>query len=290
MPIVVFGGTGSVGSALVELLLRDGADVRVITHSPKRASLLPHRVDAYIGDLDRPESLRGAMRHAEAVFLLVPNGPAETHRGLTALSIVLDAKPETLVYLSADLCLRAPLVPHAGSKLAVEAAIRASDINHTILRPTYFAQNDLIMRDALLRGIYQIPCGKMPLARVDVRDVAVAASNALLGGPGTRRSILLSSRDQPNGEEAAALWSAALGATVAFPDATPEAWAETVRAYLPAWMVFDLVLMYRHFQIAGHPVREQDLEEQAPLLPAGPRPYCDFIEECARDWRRDDRS
>ena len=175
-------------------------------------------------------------------------------------------------------------MPHAGSKLAIEAAVRASGIDHTILRPTYFAQNDLMVRDALMAGVYPVPCGMMPIARVDVRDVADAAAKALVEGAGDRRAILLSSLDQPNGEEAAALWSAAIGTEIVFPDEAPDAWAESVRAYLPEWMAFDLALMYRHLRTAGHPVSEQDLAEQSALLPQGPRTYRSFIEECVRDW------
>ena len=165
MTILVFGATGQVGGALVSALLRQGADVRAVSRSAEKIAALPADVQSHVGDFDDPESLRSAVDGAEAVFLMVANGPTETHQGLTTLSMVFDAKPEHIVYLSSDLSTRAPLVPHAGSKLGIEAALRASGISYTVLRPTYFAQNDLLARPAILEGAYAVPIGGMPLER-----------------------------------------------------------------------------------------------------------------------------
>ncbi|GAB5470986.1 MAG: SDR family oxidoreductase [Rhodospirillales bacterium] len=224
------------------------------------------------------------MDSVDSVFLLVANGPAETHQGLVALSLILDAAIDRIVYLSSDLALRAPLVPHAGSKLGIEAALRASGAAYTILRPTYFAQNDLIARDALEAGVYPFPTGSLPLARVDTRDVATAAARALLDGKGRRKTVLLSGPDKPNGEETAALWSAALGRTVTYREQTPEDWAASVAGLLPPWLIFDLTVMYRHLQDAGHPIDGPVLADQRELLPQGPRGYRDFLAETAKAW------
>lgn len=285
MMVVVFGGTGQVGGALVDVLVKQGVGVRAVGRSADKAALLPAGAIGCVADLDRPESLAAALHGADAVFLMVPNGPAETHQGLTALSMIVEAAPAYIVYLSNDLSVSAPQVPHGGAKLGIEAAIRASGIRHTILRPTYFAQNDLLVRDALLAGVYPVPLGTLPVSRIDVRDVADAVAKALLEGAGEGQSIFLSSMDQPNGEETAGLWSAAFDAPIVFPNESPDDWANGVRWLLPAWLVFDLRLMYRHLQRAGRPVCERDLEAQATLLPHGPRSYRAFIDDCARDWR-----
>lgn len=278
MVVTVIGGTGTVGAALVEHLRGVEAEVRVVSRDPSGVA------GGVQADLDVPESLRAAVDGAEAVFLLVPNGPAETHRALTALSVILDAGVKRLVYLSSDLSRFAPLVPHAGAKLAVEAAIRASGISHTILHPTFFMQNDLMLRDALLAGFYPQPCGLRPLARVDTRDVAEAAARALLDGAAEGETVLISSPDSPNGAETAALWSEVLGREVIFPHETPEDWGRAMAGTMPPWMVFDLCLMFRHFQRAGHPVDPNELKAQTILLPNGSLSYREFARGCARDW------
>ncbi|MEM9222419.1 MAG: NmrA family NAD(P)-binding protein [Pseudomonadota bacterium] len=283
MTILVFGGTGQVGSALVNTLRQSGAPVRVITRSAQKVERLPTGVEGVVADVDKPQSLIPALKGVRAVFLMAPFSQTEAHQGLTSLAMILSAGVKSLVYLSSDLSSRAPLIPHAGSKLAIEAAIRASETHHTILRPTNFAQNDLAVRDGLAAGIYPLPCGRHPIARVDTRDVADAAAKALLEGIGSRRTILLSSPDQPNGEEVAAIWSAQMGTKVTFLDETPEAWARTMRGYMPDWMVSDLELEYRYLQRFGQPITKRDLDDQALLLPDGPRRYAEFVAESCRE-------
>ncbi|MEO1192265.1 MAG: NmrA family NAD(P)-binding protein [Pseudomonadota bacterium] len=285
MTILVFGGTGTVGRSLVALLRAKGAKVRVITRSEERAASLGSGIETVIADMDDPPSLRPAFQGVESVFLLAANSPQETHQGLTTLAIATESPLKHLVYLSNDLSVTAPLVPHAGAKIAIETALGASGIPHTILRPTYFAQNDLLFKDALLAGAYPAPLGSYPVARVDSRDVAQAAASALLEPPAQSRALLLSGLDAPNGEETASLWSAALGQTVHYPNLTPEAFTETAGPFLPAWLTFDLLIMYRIFAREGHPPRKQDLEAQDALLPDGPRSYRSFVEETAAAWQ-----
>src|SRR5207245_11667992 len=74
----------------------------------------------------------------------------------------------------------APHVPHFGSNVAVEAAIAASGIPHTVIRPNNYYQNDEWFRDVMLQhGVYPQPIGEVGLSRVDVRDIAEAAAIAL---------------------------------------------------------------------------------------------------------------
>ncbi|WP_158967853.1 SDR family oxidoreductase [Chachezhania sediminis] len=284
MTIVVFGGTGQIGRALVPQLVAAGKKVRVITRDAEKAAALPAGVEGFVADLDRADTLRPALEGAEAVFLLIANSPIESHQGLTVLSVILDAKPRHLVYLSNDISQRTPIVPHAGAKLGIEAAVRAGGVPYTILRPTYFMQNDAMGKAAIMNGAYAVPCGLKPLHRVDTRDVADAAARALLDGTCEGRAVLLSSGEEQTGPEAAELWSQALGRTVVFPDLTAEEWGEIVKPYMPEWLHFDLMLMYRNLRATGSPARPAEMADQALLLPDGPRSYGAYIAGTAADW------
>ncbi len=285
MTILVFGGTGTVGRSLVEILLAAGAKVRVVTRSESHAADLANGAEAVIGDMDDPAGLRPAFRDVESAFLLVANSPQETQQGIATLAIAQEFALKHLVYLSSNLSVRAPFVPHAGSKVAIEAALRAGGIPHTILRPTLFAQNDLLLKEALLAGAYPTPLGVHPVARIDARDVALAAATALMEMRAKNEAFLLSSPDAPNGEETAALWSAALDRPVVYPQLTPEAFAEGAKSMLPPWLNFDLLIMHRNFRTSGHPVTPKDLDAQTAVLPKGPRGYRTFVEEVAANWR-----
>ncbi len=289
MTILVLGGTGTVGRSLVERLHAEGAKIRLVTRSRERAEGLPSDIEAVVADMDDPPSLRPAFKGVESAFLLVANSPQETQQGLTTLAIAQESPPRHLVYLSNDLTKSAPMVPHAGAKIAIETALRASGIPHTILRPTYFAQNDLLFRAAIQEGVYPVPLGPFPVARVDTRDVALAAATLLLKPRGRNGEIRLSSLDAPNGEESAALWSTSLGRPVAYPNLSPEAFFESAEATLPGWLNFDLLLMFRVFAARGHALREHELAAQRDVLPHAPRSYRAFVEETAAAWNSEAR-
>ncbi len=81
--ILVSGGTGFVGSAVVEELLRRGETVAVLgRHASKIRDRFGERVDAREGDVAEPQSLPPAMEGVDVVVNAVqfPNSPIENRR------------------------------------------------------------------------------------------------------------------------------------------------------------------------------------------------------------------
>ncbi len=69
MRVCVTGGTGFIGGALVDRLLRDGASVRVLARPSPRADALAKRgAEVVQGDLSSAQALDEAVRGAEVVF------------------------------------------------------------------------------------------------------------------------------------------------------------------------------------------------------------------------------
>src|SRR2546427_8143629 len=67
----ITGGTGFIGHRLVKRLLDDGWRVRALVLEPERTRLPEHpRLEPMVGDTTKPESLRGGMDGADAVFHL----------------------------------------------------------------------------------------------------------------------------------------------------------------------------------------------------------------------------
>ena len=110
MTILVFGGTGTVGRSLVEILHAEGAKVRVITRSEQHAVGLASGIEAFIADMDDPPSLQPAFEGVESAFLLVSNSPQETQQGIATLAIAQEFSLKHIVYISSDLSVRAPTV------------------------------------------------------------------------------------------------------------------------------------------------------------------------------------
>lgn len=282
---LILGGTGTVGSQVVDELLGRGEDVRVLTRSAERADELPDGAEVVEGDLGDPDTLDGVFAGADRLFLLNAVTPSELQEGLIALSEAERAGVERVVYLSVQDAERGPHVPHFASKVAVEEAVRRSGIPWTILRPNNFFQNDVMFRQALLEhGVYPQPIGSVGLSRVDVRDIGRAAARALTGSGHEGRTYTLAGPRPQTGEDCAEAWSEALGREVSYGGDDLDAWEEQARQMLPAWMVYDFRLMYELFQEEGLVATPDQMEETREILDRGPTSFRTFAEETAASW------
>src|SRR3954468_6911552 len=180
MTILVTGATGAVGRQVVEQLVKRGADVRALVRDPAKANF-PAGVTVLQGDLLDVDSLRGAFAGVSTLFLLNAVVPDEFTQALIALNLTREAGVERIVYLSvihSDLYVN---VPHFAGKFGVERMIEQMGFKATILRPAYFMQNDLTIKDVVLGyGVYPMPIGSKGLAMVDTRDVGEIAAIELL--------------------------------------------------------------------------------------------------------------
>jgi uncharacterized protein YbjT (DUF2867 family) len=281
--VLVLGGTGTVGSQVVRELLARGADVSVLTRDPKKPH--PPGVRAVVGDLLDPATVRSAFAGMDGVFLLNALSATECHEGLMAVNGARLGAVKKIVYLSVHDVDKAPHLPHFGAKISVEAAIRASGIPFTILRPNNFFQNDNWCKDALLSfGVYPQPIGDAGLSRVDVRDIAEAAAIALTSGGNEGRTVNLVGPDVLTGTSTAKIWGDVLGRGITYAGNDLDAWEKQSSATLPAFLVFDLRLMYAFFQERGLKATAEDVERQTALLGHPPRRFEEFAAETARAW------
>jgi uncharacterized protein YbjT (DUF2867 family) len=283
MNVLVLGGTGSVGSQVVRELLKRGADVSVLTRDVKKA--LAAGVQPVAGDLLDPSTIRSAFAGRDAVFLLNAVSATECHEGLMAVNGARMAGVKKVVYLSVQDADKAPHLPHFGAKLPVEAALKASGIPFTILRPNNFFQNDVWFKDAMLGfGVYPQPFGDAGLSRVDVRDIAEVAALALTTDAAKNETVNLVGPDVLTATATAATWGGVLGRKIAYGGDDLDAWEKASLAYMPAFMVFDFRLMYAFFQERGLRGTPEDVARVTALLGHAPRSFDEFAAETARAW------
>ena len=76
MKVLVIGGTGTVGSAVVAELRARGHEPYVMTRSADKARQLREGTAHVVADLGTPATLPAAFRGMDAAFLLAPVGPA----------------------------------------------------------------------------------------------------------------------------------------------------------------------------------------------------------------------
>jgi uncharacterized protein YbjT (DUF2867 family) len=285
MSVLVIGGTGTVGSRVVHALAARGERIRVLTRSAEKAKSLPEGVEVATGDLLDPGTVRSVFTGAKGVFLLNPVSTTESHEGLMAVCGARMAGVGRIVYLSIHRVDQAPYLPHLGSKVGIESAIRASGIPYTILRSNNFFQNDYWYKDALLGyGVYPQPIGDVGMSRVDVRDIAEVAALALTSDGHAGKTYNLVGPRAHTGQTTAEVWSKALGREIRYGGNDLDAWERQSLAYLPAWMVFDFRLMYAFFQEKGFQAAPEDVESLTRVLGHAPRSFEDFAAETAKTW------
>jgi uncharacterized protein YbjT (DUF2867 family) len=98
MKILVTGGTGKVGTEVVQALLRRGKSVRVLTRN--KEAKLPDGAEVAIGDLLDPDSVRSALNGVDKLFLLVGNVADELTQALLTVAVAREAKLKHITYLS----------------------------------------------------------------------------------------------------------------------------------------------------------------------------------------------
>jgi uncharacterized protein YbjT (DUF2867 family) len=290
MTVLVTGSTGKIGSQVVDRLAKAGADVRALTRSPEKASF-PAGVTAVKGELLDTGAMRVALEGASALFLLAPNEPDELTQAIIALSLARAAGVKGVVYLSVVRSAEYTDVPHFTAKYTVERMIRQLDIPATILRPSYFFQNDVMLKGAVLGGgLYPSPVGSKGVSMVDVGDIAEAAAIELLRRERADRPLPIEiyevcGPDILTGAAIADIWSDILDRDVRYGGGDLDAFENQMRANAPGWKAFDMRQMFRRYQEDGAPASAADVERLTGLLGRPPRPYREFAIETAAAWR-----
>lgn len=292
MTILVTGATGNVGRQVVEQLVKRGADVRALVRDPSKANF-PASVTVAQGDLLDVDSLRAAFSGVSTLFLLNAVTADEYTQALIALNIARESGIERIVYLSvihSDIYVN---VPHFAGKHGVERMIEDMGLHATILRPTYFINNDLSIKDVVRGyGIYPMPIGSKGLAMVDTRDVGEIAAIELLrreqaAEPLPLNRINLVGPDTLTGADVAAIWTDVLGRPIAYPGEDMAGFEQNLRQYMPSWMAFDMRLMGERFVTDGMVPEAGDVERLATLLGRPLHSYRGFVEEVVAAERTD---
>jgi uncharacterized protein YbjT (DUF2867 family) len=291
MNILVTGSTGTIGSLVVDGLAAQGANVHALTRNPDKTSF-PAGVTAVRGDMTDIPSMRAALKQVDTLFLLNAVVADEVTQAIGTLSLAREAGIERIVYLSVLNSDAYTDVPHFTGKYTVERMIEQLDLPVTVLRPSYFMQNDVKLKDGLLQGRYGMPVGDVGISMVDVRDIAEIAVTSLLRRaqaptPLPREVIEIVGPDVLTGNALATLWSGVLGKPITGAGNDLGAFEGFMAGIMPSWSAYDLRLMLARFHTDGMIGKPLAVMILTGLLGHPPRRYRDFATELAQAWQAD---
>ena len=286
MTILVTGATGRVGRQVVQQLVTRGADVRVLVRDPSKADF-PSSVEIVKGDLLDIDSLRSAFKGVSTLFLLNAVAGDEFTQALITLNIARESGVERLVYLSVLHSDRFVNVPHFAVKLGAERMIEQMGFSATILRPSYFIDNEHMVKDVIFQhGVYPMPIGGKGVAMVDARDIAEVAAIELIRreqAPGKLpiETINLVGPDTLTGTGVAAIWSEVLGRPVVYGGDDPSGFEQNLATFMPKWTAYEMRLMAERYVSDGMLPEAGDVERLTRILGRPLHSYRDFAVEIA---------
>ncbi len=184
--VLVVGATGRQGGAVARELLKRGYAVRGLTRSPvsdraRRMSSLG--VEMVQGDLEDPDSLSRALDGVWGVFAMTDfwehGYEGEVRQGRNIIDAAKASGVEMFVFSSVGSADRATGIPHFDSKFEIEEYLRASGLNHAVIRPVSFMENWALAELEVADGVLEDP--RDPQSRtqmISVRDIGRFAAEA----------------------------------------------------------------------------------------------------------------
>jgi uncharacterized protein YbjT (DUF2867 family) len=163
LAVVVTGGTGKQGGAVVKSLLERGHEVRAVrrsTDSAKARELANAGVTLVRASLEDTAALTKVLEGATSLFAMTTplegGTQAETRQGISAADAAKAAGVH-IVFTSAGSANRQTGIPHFDSKYEVEDHIAKIGVRATVLAPVYFMENLHFGKEQLAKGVYATP-------------------------------------------------------------------------------------------------------------------------------------
>jgi uncharacterized protein YbjT (DUF2867 family) len=187
-PILVTGGTGTLGRQVVARLRHAGRDVRVLTrhsHAPGDG------VEYVIGDLATGQGVEAAVAGVGTVVHCAGGAKGDGEKAQNLVRAASAAAVRHIVYISVVGADGVPIVSgvdramfgYFGSKLAGERAIAGSGVPWTTLRATQFYDLSLAVAEQMAKlPLIPVPSG-FKFQPVDTGEVAARLAELALGDP-----------------------------------------------------------------------------------------------------------
>jgi len=278
--ILVTGATGNNGTEIVKRLATARVQVRAMVRNRERANAiaLPN-VEVVEGDFDRPATLLSALAGVERAFLLTNSSERAQAQQIAFIDAARQSGVTHIVKLSQFGAEAHSPVRFLRYHAAVEAALQASGIAYTLLRPNLFMQGLLNFRSTIAtQNTFYAAAGDAKVSAVDVRDIADVTVAALTESGHEGKLYELTGPQALTHAEMAEGLSRALGRQVAFVDIPPEAMREALLGIgFPVWQAEGLVEDYAHYRRGEAAAVTSGVEDATGKAPRS-------FEEFARDY------
>lgn len=209
--ILVIGATGNVGTPLVAELLSRGEKVKAATRNLN--SQFPVGAEAVHLDLSIPDTFEPALHEVDRIYVIEPTGSTDS---LATLAPVIEAAARHGI----KVVLQSAMGVDADESIPmrkVELLLEKLGMPFVILRPNWFVDNFFTYWAAGIRdGQVRLPAGDGKTSFIDARDIAAAATGALITNSHDGQAFILTGGAAHSYTEALELLSETLGRRITY--------------------------------------------------------------------------
>ena len=279
MKYLVIGASGTVGSRIVQSLVRDGRDVRATTHR-KQAVGVKDGVERVHFDLATGEGLAQAFEGVDRAFLLAPPGYADHYKLLAPLVAEAARRKLDKVVLMTAMGANAADTPFR----RVEQALEQSGLRYNIIRPNWFMQNFNTFWLAGIRdhGRIELPVGTAKASFIDAGDIAAVAARLLVTDGVDNRDFDLTGPAALDHAAVARIISEATGREVVYQEIEPDVLRKGLLAGGVPADYTEFLLVILGFLKQGHAERTTPAVRE--LIGRDPIPFERYAREQRAAW------
>jgi uncharacterized protein YbjT (DUF2867 family) len=264
--ILVTGATGRQGGAALRHLGDRGFTCRALTRDPESTqarAFVGRGAEIVRGDMEDPASLSRALEGVYGVYAVqtpYESGvEAEVRQGFHLIDAAQRSGITHFVYSSVASADQSTRIPHFDSKFCIEEHLRGTGMHYTIVRPVFFMENWLGMRQMIEGGAIALPLDPTTrLQMVAVDDIGGVVATAFERSGKWQDRAFEVAGDELSMAELAQSFSRAAGREVQYRQLP---WEEFEARSGP-----EVTTMYRWFYDVGYHVDIQTVRQEYPKL------------------------
>ncbi|MCU0760514.1 MAG: NmrA family NAD(P)-binding protein [Steroidobacteraceae bacterium] len=235
--ILLTGITGNIGGATARALLAKGVRFRALVRDPGKAAAWADKgVELVQGDIEDAAAVTRALAGVDRALLVMPNGEFQERAELAFTRTAKQAGLPWIIKLSSPEAIRGTSSPIPLAHIAAEDAIRASGMDWTFVRPSFYMQNFRgSVKGARASGKLSMPMGNGTVALTDNEEAGAFIAHVLTDPDSARHHRQCYDITGPdpvmNFHQIAEAIGEVIGQKVAYDDCDPRAFQEAIRPF-----------------------------------------------------------
>ena len=221
--LFVSGAGGKLGRLVLEALVSRGYGGRIVAGTRRPGELQVAGVEVRQSDLSDPAGFEAALAGTDRLLLISTDVIGEARRTLhtNAVNAAKAAGMKRIIYTSMPHPEPGSIIPMADDHYPTEQAIKASGLDYTVLRASWYAENLLqSLPPALASGKWYSSAGAGRISHVARADVARAAAGALIDETPGNRVLTVTGPEALTNREIAAIATELTGRPIEVIDVT----------------------------------------------------------------------